>query len=67
MPKYIYLNAKLLILLVLRISVTVPGVGLTICFHGVLHYMISGHHQEWFVDVSTMLASKMAYFNLNVH
>jgi len=62
MQKYIYLNAKLLILLVLRISVTVPGVGLTICFHGVLHYMISGHHQEWFVDVvSTMLASKMAY------
>ena len=63
MQKYIYLNAKLLILMVLR----VPGVGLTICFHGVLHYMISGHHQEFFVDVSTMLASKMAYFNLNVH
>jgi hypothetical protein len=32
-------------LLVLRISVTIPDVGLTICFHGVLHYMISGHHQ----------------------
>ena len=63
MQKYIYLNAKLLILMVLH----VPGVGLTICFHGVLHYMISGHHQEFFVDVSTMLASKMAYFNLNVH
>jgi hypothetical protein len=62
MQKYIYLNAKLLISI--RISVTVPGVGLTICFHGVLHYMVSGHHQEWFVDVSTMLASKMAYFNL---
>jgi hypothetical protein len=62
MQKYIYLNAKLLISI--HISVTVPGVGLTICFHGVLHYMVSGHHQEWFVDVSTMLASKMAYFNL---